>query len=238
MSKLSQLKKDLRSVSDKQCASELSRYFQVRPGGYGEGDVFIGLKVGDLRRVARKYRALPIADSSKLLDSRIHEERFVAMVIMDDQFASGNDAKKDELKKLYDDKMGAFNNWDLIDLSAPKVYGEWFRLRGKDPMPTFLRLAKSKNLWRRRIAMMSTAAFIRVGQFGPALTIAELLLHDSHDLIQKAVGWMLREVGNKDRASEEFFLMPRYKKMPRTALRYAIEKFPEPLRRAYLEGKV
>jgi len=233
---LSQLKKDLRAVSSKEYAKNATWFFKTGPGEYGEGDVFIGIRMGDLRQVARRRRDLASADIVRLLDSKIHEERMTGLVIMEEQFRRGDDTKKAEMKKLFERKMDRINNWDLVDISTPKIYGEWFRLSGRDPMPTLRRLAKSKNLWRRRIAMLSTFPYIKHGQFTEALAIADLLLHDKHDLIHKAVGWLLREIGKIDLPSEEAFLLPRYKKMPRTMLRYAIERFPEMKRQKYLKG--
>jgi 3-methyladenine DNA glycosylase AlkD len=233
---LNKLKKDLRERSSPEYAKNLSWFFKTGPGEYGEGDVFLGVKMGDIRQAARHNKDLAATDLAKLLDSKYHEERMIALVIMDLQFKRGDDAKKTEIKNLYEQKMDRVNNWDLVDQSACRVYGEWFRVMGRDPLPTLRKLAKSRSMWRRRIAMLSTLTYISHGQFAEALEIADLLRHDKEDLIHKAVGWLLREIGKRDLPSEENFLLPRYKEMPRTMLRYAIERFPEMKRQRYLKG--
>jgi 3-methyladenine DNA glycosylase AlkD len=167
-----------------------------------------------------------------LLQSPIHEERLLALIILTMQFRKGD---REPIYKLYLANTAHINNWDLVDVSAPLIVGEY--LKGRSTA-ILARLARSKSLWERRIAIMSTFAFIRDGDFGETLVIAKMLLRDPHDLIHKAVGWMLREVGNRDLGAEEAFLAGHYREMPRTMLRYAIEKFPEPRRRAYLEGRV
>ncbi|MFH1046935.1 MAG: DNA alkylation repair protein [Patescibacteria group bacterium] len=231
-----QLQNDLRAAANPSRAKVAMWFFKTGPGQYAEGDQFIGVTMPKLRLIARRYRDLPLSDLAEMLDSEIHEFRMAVVVLLNDKFRCGDNRLRTDIKNLYERKMERFNNWDLVDLSAHKVYGEWFLLNDKNPMPKFRQLARSKNLWRRRIAIISTLAYIVRGRFDHTFEIAEMLLQDQHDLIHKAVGWMLREIGKRDQASEEIFLLPRYKKMPRTMLRYAIEKFPEFERRRYLKG--
>ncbi len=236
MPTLTQLKQELRAVSDKRYVENLTRFFKTGLGEYGEGDIFIGIRMPDLRRICKKYRNSSVPDIGKLMDEKYHEFRIAGVVLMADKFKRGDGALRTEIKNLYEEKMDRVNNWDLVDLSAHKIYGEWFRVNDKNPMPTLRQLAKSKNMWRRRIAVVSTFAYLPHGQFSHALEIAGMLLNDNHDLIHKAVGWALREVGKRDLPSEERFLLKHYKTMPRTMLRYAIEKFPEVKRQKYLRG--
>ncbi|MBU0625645.1 DNA alkylation repair protein [Patescibacteria group bacterium] len=238
MTKLNQLKKELRAVANADQALVLQRFFKTAPGEYGAGDKFLGVTVVEQRRIARGYRDLALNDCARLLDSPWHEERLFALIIMTEQFKRADELGRQSLFNLYCKKLDHINNWDLVDLSADRIYGEWFRLTGRDPRAILRRLVKSKNLWHRRIAMLATFAFIKQGQFNEALDIAERLLTDQHDLIHKAVGWLLREIGNRNRAVEEKFLRSRYQKMPRTMLRYAIEKFPESRRKKYLSGEI
>lgn len=238
MTQLNQIKKELRAAANPDQARVLQRFFKTAPGEYGAGDKFLGVTVVNQRRIARGYSDLALTDCARLLDSTWHEERLFALIIMTEQFKRADEPGRRALFDLYCKKLDRINNWDLVDLSADRIYGEWFRLTGRDSRPVLHRLAKSKNLWHRRIAMLATFAYIKQGQFAEALDIAERLLTDQHDLIHKAVGWLLREVGNRDRTVEEKFLQSRYQKMPRTMLRYAIEKFPESRRKKYLQGKI
>jgi len=213
----------------------LQRFFKTGPGEYGEGDVFIGVKVPGIRAVCRECRGAPIESMEALLHSSIHEERALALVMMVDAFSLGDDEQKRRVYDLYLANTAFINNWDLVDCSAGQIVGGWLRGRSKVPLT---RLAKSKSLWERRIAMIATFDGIRRGEFDETFRIADLLLHDPHDLIHKAVGWLLREVGKRDGAAERAFLATRYKTMPRTTLRYAIERFPEAERKRYLKGEI
>ncbi len=235
MSSLKQLRIDLKFLSDPKKAIILSRFFKTGEGQYGEGDIFLGIKVPDTRKIAIKHSSLPLKDAENLLKSKIHEERLCAILILVHKYNYGSDKVKDEIVKFYLNNIKLINNWDLVDLSADKILGKY--LIDKDKSILF-RLAKSSNLWERRISIISTYYFIKNNNFEDTLTIAKLLLNDSHDLIHKAVGWMLREVGNRSLPTEEKFLKLHYKKMPRTMLRYAIEKFEEKKRKSYLNGKV
>jgi 3-methyladenine DNA glycosylase AlkD len=164
----------------------------------------------------------------------MHEERTVALMVMAARFERGDERTRSRVYRLYRKNLGRVNNWDLVDASAPTIVGGYFEDRGRRQL---YRWARSKNLWERRIAMLATYRYIKDGDFKDALAIARILVDDEEDLIQKAVGWMLREIGNRDRAAEERFLRAHHRKMPRTMLRYAIEKFPESVRKAYLNGR-
>jgi 3-methyladenine DNA glycosylase AlkD len=238
MTKLQQLRKELRAAANTNQAILLQKFFKTAPGEYGAGDRFLGVTVVEQRRIARGFRALSLADCMRLLDSPWHEERLTALIIMSEQFKKSDQQERRSLFNLYHRKMKRINNWDLVDLSAGRIYGEWFRLNNHDPLPTLRRLSGSKNLWYRRIAIIATSTFIVHNQFTATLDIAARLLHDKHDLIHKAVGWMLREIGKRDQQLEEEFLRRHCKEMPRTMLRYAIEKFPEQKRKKYLSGKI
>ncbi len=224
---------DLRTHADPDIAAHSRRFFRAEPGGYGEGDRFLGIRVPVVRRVARDGRDLPHTEIRKLLRSPWHEIRLMALVVMVERFKRNPD-QHDGLHTLFMTEMDRVNNWDLVDLAAPWLVGA--HLLDKDRTLVH-ELAATDALWPQRIGVMATFAFIRAGEFDFTLAIADHLLHHDHDLIHKAVGWMLREVGNRDRATEEAFLADRYHAMPRTMLRYAIEKFPEGRRRAYLEGR-
>lgn len=213
----------------------LQRFFKTGKGEYGEGDIFYGIKVPVQRSIAKLFKDLSLNDLKELINSKIHEERLIAAFILVDQYKRGDNKKKKVIYNFYLKHRKGINNWDLVDLSAPKIVGAYLIDKEKDPLYKF---AKSKDLWEKRISIISTQAFIREHYFEDTLKIAEILLNDKHDLIHKAVGWMLREVGNRDQKTEEEFLRKRYKTMPRTMLRYAIEKFPEKERKSYLEGKI
>ena len=201
----------------------MARFFKCGPGEYGEGDRFIGLTVPAQRRVARQFRDLPLAEVDVLLHSPVHEERLTALFIMVDQFRR-HEARRGGIVSLYLRRLRRVNNWDLVDSSAPQILGAWLLDK---PRGRLDRLARSRNLWERRVAIVATLRFIANGESADAIRIATLLLHDEHDLIHKATGWMLREVGK--RASEEAlraFLARHAARMPRTMLRYAIERLP------------
>lgn len=225
----------LREEADESKAGFLRRYFKTGPGQYGEGDRFIGVRVPVTRSIAKRYRELSLGDTLILLKSEIHEERFLALVILTEKYRRGTVDEQAEVYREYLRHSNFINNWDLVDTSADKIVGAYLANRSRAPLYA---LARSEQLWERRIAIMATFHFIRNGEFDETLKIAGMLLADSEDLIHKAVGWMLREVGKRDRNVEEYFLKKHYRQMPRTMLRYAIEKFPENLRRQYLAGTI
>ena len=234
MSDLNNLRKDLRSFRRPGKAKILMRFFKTRPGEYGEEDKFLGLMTAETRSVAQKYSDPPLNFITKLLASKIHEERVVAVMILTRQF-KGSDLKgKKKIYDFYFKNIKGINNWDLVDGSAPTIVGDYLSL-SNSPRDILYKLVKSKSLWERRIGIMATFCFIKNKDFSDALKISEMLLDDKEDLIHKAVGWMLREIGNRDIKAEEGFLKKFYKKMPRTMLRYAIEKFPEAKRQSYLK---
>lgn len=223
-----QIKKDLQALANTEKAKLYLRFFKTGKGEYGEGDKFLGITVPEQRKVAKKFKDATLKDIQALLDSPFHEHRFTALVLL----VQNKLPKKAE---FYLANTHNINNWDLVDVSAHKILGPYLENKSHDLLT---KLAKSKSLWERRIAIITTAHFINQNNFTPTLKIATILLQDPHDLIHKAVGWMLREIGNRDRKTEEDFLKPIYKTLPRTMLRYAIEKFPEPLRQKYLKGKI
>ena len=223
----------LRSLGCPKQAAILARFFKTGPGQYGEGDRFIGVKVPVTRKVAWEFKSLPLAEVECLLHSEIHEERLLALVILVGQFEKGDDAARKRINDFYLASTKHINNWDLVDLSAPQIVGGNLETRSRRPLD---RLAKSASLWERRISILATHWFIRHGDFADTLRIAEKLLTDGEDLIHKAVGWMLREVGKRDLVVLEEFLSEHCRAMPRTMLRYAIERFPEGKRQAYLKG--
>jgi len=226
----------LRSLACPKQAALLARFFKTGPGEYGEGDQFIGVKVPVTRKVAKEFKNLPLPEIGCLLHSEIHEERLLALVILVGQFQKGDDATRKSIYDLYLANTRYINNWDLVDVSAPKIVGGYLETnRSRKPLH---RLAKSASLWERRISILATGWFIWRDDFADTLRIAEKLLGDKEDLIHKAVGWMLREVGKRDVAVLDEFLGKHCRVMPRTMLRYAIERFPEEKRRKYMGGKV
>jgi 3-methyladenine DNA glycosylase AlkD len=229
---ISRIKQDMADCADSEKATILARFFKTGKGQYGEGDAFLGIMVPAQRAIARKYSSLTLKGISTLLSSRMHEHRLVALFILVGQYRKADDRRKREIVEFYLHHSRHINNWDLVDLSAGHILGH--SLLDKDRAVLY-RLAASKNIWERRMAIIATSAFIRNNDFSDTLRIAELLLSDDHDLIHKAVGWMLREVGKRDRKKEEAFLKKHYRKMPRTMLRYAIEKFDEEKRKYYLK---
>ncbi|MBM3283575.1 DNA alkylation repair protein [Candidatus Gottesmanbacteria bacterium] len=230
-SRLADLQKELRSLSDQKRARSLAWFFKTGKGDYGEGDKFIGITMPDIHKIARRYQSLGIPDLEKLVSSDIHEERMTALIIMTLKYPK----EKEKFYKLYLKNRKYINNWDLVDVTCGRIVGDYLLDQSRDILYKF---ARSRNLWEKRIAIISTAMFIRHNDFLDTLKIAEILMKDRHDLIHKAVGWMLREIGKKDKKTEESFLNKNYKEMPRTMLRYAIEKFPERERKRYLKGEI
>jgi 3-methyladenine DNA glycosylase AlkD len=229
---------ELQSLADKDRAVISRRFFKTGAGEYGEGDIFLGLTVPACRLLAKKYFDLSFADIQKVISSPIHEERLIALIILVARYKKATQGEQEYIYHFYLAHTDFINNWDLIDLSAEYIVGAWL-FENKDKFDTLDRLAKSKSIWERRIAIMATFAFIKNGVETETFRIAEILLHDKHDLIQKAVGWMLREVGKRiSEEREEAFLKERYKIMPRTMVRYAIERFPEEKRKQYLTGAI
>jgi len=225
---LKQIKKELQSKANKEKAKIYQGFFKTKKGEYGEGDVFLGLTVPEQRGIAKKYSNIELSDLNILLKSKIHEERLTALLILVDKYKKD----KENIFNFYLKNLNYVNNWDLVDLTSNRVVGDFLLNKEKDVL---YKLAKSDNLWERRVAIVSTFEFIKNNQFEDTLKISEILLKDKHDLIHKAVGWMLREVGKKDLKKEEEFLNKHYKEMPRTMLRYAIEKFEENKRNFYMK---
>jgi len=229
------IQKRLRQFATREKARVLQGFFKTGPGEYGDGDVFLGVVVPDIRRVAKEFQDTPLEEIKKILASRYHEERLLALLMLVHLFAKGDEALKKRIYGLYLKSTRYINNWDLVDLSAPNIVGNYLLDKSRKPLYAF---ARSNDLWKRRIAILSTAAFIRQNDFDDTFRISKSLLKDDHDLLHKAVGWMLREVGKRSLPREEEFLRQHYKKMPRTMLRYAIERFPENRRQKYLSGKI
>ncbi|MBI4852105.1 MAG: DNA alkylation repair protein [Acidobacteria bacterium] len=225
----------LQSLANPEIAKHSQRYFKTKPGQYAEGDIFLGIRAPQLRLLAKEYKSLKINRVEELLKSKFHEQRTLALLILVLIFPRANEIDQQQIYDLYLSNTKFINNWDLVDCSAEHIVGRF--LFNKDRSILY-QLVKSNDLWERRISIISTFHFIRNKDFIDTLKISELLLKDTHDLIHKAVGWMLREVGKRDLKTEEAFLALHYKTMPRTMLRYAIEKFPEEIRQKYLKGKI
>jgi len=225
----------LEKLANKEKAQVLQKFFKTGSGEYGEGNVFLGIKVPELRKLAKEYQGITPKEVKQLLRSSIHEERLLALLILIRAYSKGNEDTRKRIYELYLKNTQFVNNWDLVDASAEHIVGAY--LMDKSKRPLYL-LAKSESLWKRRIAVMSTFHFIKQDEFSETLKISKMLLFDEEDLIHKAVGWMLREVGKRHMPTEEKFLKALYKKMPRTMLRYAIERFPESKRQRYLKGKI
>jgi 3-methyladenine DNA glycosylase AlkD len=226
---------DLKSFSKKGRVSDLARFYKTAPGEYGEGDVFLGGTVPQTRSVAKKHQGLELTEVQKLFNSPFHEARLCAAIILNLQFKAAK--QKQERKKIFDFylkqvRAERINNWDIVDVSAPWM--GFYLTEVEDPMPLLIKLSKSKSLWQRRVSIILTFALIRAGDLEPTLTISELLLSDKEDLIHKAVGWMLRELGKKDVMLLRSFLANHSHQMPRTMLRYSIEKLPERERKKWL----
>jgi 3-methyladenine DNA glycosylase AlkD len=235
LSQAANVKKELRRLADKKKAQVLRGFFKTGPGEYGEGDIFLGVTAPQIRRILQEQNELSLGQTQVLLRSPIHEERAFALLSLVGLCQRSDDKKlKEKVYKLYFRNTKYINNWDLVDLSAPQIVGAYLADKSKTPLAA---LALSKSLWERRIAILATFHFIKNYEFSMTLQIAAILLRDKEDLMHKAVGWMLREVGKRNLAEEERFLKKHCRKMPRTMLRYAIERFPEDKRQAYLRGR-
>lgn len=224
--------KELNKLKNPAKAKILAGFFKTRKGEYGEGDIFLGLTSQQIKDVAKKYNELDFKELQKLLNSKIHEYRVCALRVLVYQYKKFKKNNSEiKIVNFYLKNTKNINNWDLVDLSAHHILGDYLLNKNRKIL---YKLANSRNLWEKRISIISTFAFIRSGEFEDTLKISEILIKDNHDLIHKAVGWMLREIGKRNQKVEEKFLIRYYKTMPRTMLRYAIEKFPERKRQFYL----
>lgn len=229
------ISKRLLKMGDKEDAKFLQGFFKTGPGQYGEGDIFLGIRVPEVRKLAKEYKSLPLKEIIILLHSPFHEVRLFALISLVNAFAKGDETIQKKIYDLYLANTKHINNWDLVDISAPKIVGAYLLTNSRSPL---YQLAKSKSLWERRIAMLATFYFIKNNQFDDTLKISEMLLRDKEDLIHKATGWMLREVGKRDTGITEAFLRKHCRTMPRTMLRYAIERFSPARRKMFLEANV
>ncbi len=227
--------KDLQRLASPEKAKVLQRFFKTGPGEYGEEDIFLGITVPEQRQIAKKYIGLNLNKIQELLKSKVHEHRLVALLILVEKFKKSDDREKANIFNFYMRNIKYVNNWDLVDLTAPNIVGEFLNDKKKDIL---YKLAESNSLWEKRVSIIATFAFIRNNEFDDALRISKILIKDYHDLIHKDVGWMLREIGKRNKEILEEFLNKHSKEMPRTMLRYAIEKFPDGLRRKYLMGEI
>ncbi|HOL17728.1 MAG TPA: DNA alkylation repair protein [Bacillota bacterium] len=233
---ITRIKQEVNRFIEPEKAAFSPRFFQAFPGGYGEGDRFIGVRVPPLRKIARRYfREISLKETELLLQDPIHEYRLAALFILCYRFAKAAEPEQEEIVNLYLNNLAFVNNWDLVDASAPHILGAYLLARDKEIL---FQLAASGNLWRQRVAVLATLYFIRHNRFIETLQLARQLLQHEHDLMHKAVGWMLREIGKRDFKVEYNFLQEHYRHMPRTMLRYAIEHFDPGLRRRFLEGLV
>jgi len=230
-----EIRRRLKQLANPEKAKVLRGFFKTGPGQYGEGDVFLGITVPQLRGLSKECGSASLTDSVALLKSSVHEERLLALFLLVAAYQRGNEATKKEIYRIYLRHVRYINNWDLVDLSAPNIVGAYLADRSRGPL---YRFARSRDLWKKRIAILATFAFIKQNDGADTLKIAKSLLADDHDLIHKAVGWMLPELGKRDLAAEEKFLKQHYHRMPRTMLRYAIERFPEEKRKKYLNGAI
>ncbi|GAA5520080.1 DNA alkylation repair protein [Aliifodinibius salicampi] len=226
-----EVKKALRELADSEVSEHSKRFFKTGPGEYGEKDQFLGIRVPKIRKIARRSKELSLTEAEQLLHSKFHEERLCALIILVNQSKKADPKELEKIYQLYLSNTAYINNWDLVDTSAEHIMGRYLADKNRAILYT---LAKSDDLWERRIAIMSTFHFIKNNDFNDTLKIAKLLLNDKHDLIHKAVGWMLREVGKRKMEVEERFLEQHIEDMPRTMVRYAIEKMPESKRQSYL----
>ncbi len=226
------LSQALQNKANPEKAKIYQRFFKTQKGDYGEGDIFLGLSVPETRAISKQFLHLSLKEIKTCLSSKFHEERLAALQILVQKYQKTKDK---QIVDFYLTSTKYINNWDLVDLTADKIIGNYFADKDKSIL---YKLANSNNLWEKRIAIISTFTFIKNNQFHDTFKIAEILLKDKHDLIHKAVGWMLREIGKRDIQVLENFIKQNYKQMPRTALRYAIEKFPEDKRQMYLRGEI
>jgi 3-methyladenine DNA glycosylase AlkD len=224
----------LQLLADEEKSAFAQRYFKTGEGEYAQGDVFWGIKVPETKKVAKEYRLLPLEEVEKLIGNTVHEVRLCGWLIVVEQCKRAEAAEWEILINFYLTHLDFVNNWDLVDVSSHAILGKY--LLAKPPRDILYTLANSDNLWKQRIAIVSTLAFIRKNDFTDTLTIAELLLGHQHDLIHKAVGWMLREIGKRDYACMMRFLKTHYAQLPRTTLRYAIEILPDDMRQKILQG--
>lgn len=223
--------KKIYSLANPEKALQLQRFFKTQKGQYGEGDIFLGITVPQQRQIAKKFTHLNLNQIQKLLNSKIHEQRLIALLILTNNYKNN----PDKIFNFYLKNTKQINNWDLVDLSAPNIIGT--HLLNKDKSILY-KLAKSENLWEKRISIISTFSLIKNNQFQDTIKISKILLNDKHDLIHKSVGWMLRELGKRNQLLLEKFIKQNYNQIPRTTLRYAIERFPENKRKQYLQGKI
>jgi len=231
---LLEIQSRLRALGNPEAAAFAARYFKTGPGQYGEGDVFLGLRAAVMHALAKEYKALALDQAIELLRSAIHEDRLLALLILVRRASKADRLAKKEIYDRYLAHTRFINNWDLVDASAPTIVGGHLADKSRKPLD---RLAVSKSLWERRISIIATLHFIRQGDCADTLRIAERLLGDQEDLIHKATGWMLREVGKRNQPTLEVFLRQHARIMPRTMFRYAIERFPEESRKAILRGE-
>lgn len=229
---MSSVQADLKKAANPDHAEKLQKFFKTEKGEYGEGDFFIGVKVPEQRRIAKKHQDISLDETIELLKSSIHEHRLTSLFILTHKFNKGNDKAREKIVDLYLENTIFINNWDLVDSSAHKILGVWLLDKPRDIL---YQLVESESIWERRISIISTFAFINQGELRDAIKLSKILLHDSHDLIHKASGWALREVGKKDIDSLFSFLDEYAQEMPRTMLRYAIEKLSEEKRKYYLK---
>lgn len=227
--------KELQNAKNLKQAALLQKFFKTGKGQYGEGDKFLGIKVHIQRSIAKKYTNLNLTNIQKLLGSKVHEYRLVGLLILVNKFKNADEKNKGNIFNFYLKNTKNINNWDLVDLTAHKIVGDFLEDKKRDKL---YELAVSKSLWENRISIISTFWYIKDDDFKDALRISEILLSHKHDLIHKSVGWVLREIGKKDQSVLEKFLKKHYKNIPRTTLRYSIERFPEDLRKKYLKGKI
>lgn len=234
---MSTIQEELLALKNPERAEHSMRFFKTGAGQYGEGDLFLGLTVPLQRQIAKKHKDLTFEELSKLFESKYHEFRLCGCIILINQFQKSREEQhKNRIYNFLLKHLKALNNWDLIDTTVPPIIGSHI-LQNPELKPQLYAWAHSKNLWEKRIAMLATFAFIRSGDFSDAIKIAEILLNDTHDLIHKAVGWMMREAGNKNLKVLEDFLEKHHQHMPRTMLRYAIEKLPQNKRAYYMKKK-
>ncbi len=230
-----EIKEYLCGLADAQIAQHSQRFFKTAEGEYGYGDKFLGIRVPVIRQAVKKYKNASLADAEKLLQSEFHEIRLFALLLLVFRFSKSKTDEQDDIYRIYMKNLQYINNWDLVDSSAHYIVGPYLDNRDKSILYD---LVKSDSLWQRRIAIMTTFYYIKKNEFSDALKISKQLQNDKEDLIHKAVGWMLREIGNRNKAIEVVFLKEHYQKMPRTMLRFAIEKFIEDERQQYLKGMV